>query len=137
MIERTILFVDDDVLTQWIMAEALAEAEFDVTSACRGIDACLMLDSTHGFDLLITDTDLPDRLSGSDLARLWHETTPSRPVLYIGNEHQGAVRHLGRHETFLAKPFTPDMLLQAVEFALEEAAYALPQTTAARHCHMH
>ena len=62
---------------------------------------------------------------------------PNRPVLYIGSKEHPAIRHLERHETFLAKPFTPDMLLDAVQQILEDAAYALPRATDMRVCHMH
>ena len=136
MTSRAILFVDDDVLTQWVMSEALSEHGYDVTSACRGSDACCLLDAQHGYDLLILDTDLPDLLTGPDLASAWHQASPNRPILFIGVERH-ALRRLGRHETFLSKPFTAEMLLAAVEFALEEAAYAQPNTSAPRVCHVH
>ena len=137
MISRTILFVDDDALTQWVMADALTEAGCEVTSACRGMEACRLIEEAHGFDVLITDIDLPDVLTGTDLARVWHGASPNRPVLYIGSVNHPAVRHLERHETFLAKPFTPDMLLDAVQQVLEDAAYGRPRAAGARVCHVH
>ena len=121
MINRTVLLVDDDVITQWVMAEALAEAGCDVVSACRGVEASSLLTEQSGFDLLVTDIDLPDGLTGIDLAHLWRQAMPGRPVLYIANERQAAIQHLRPNEWFLAKPFTPDTLLDAVELALHEA----------------
>ena len=136
MISRTVLLVDDDVITQWVMAEALTEAGCDVVSACRGAEASNLLTEQSGFDLLVTDVDLPDGLTGIDLAHLWRQAMPGRPVLYIATERRAAVQHLGPNEWFLAKPFTPDMLLDAVELALHEATVSPPRLPASLNCYV-
>ncbi len=136
MINKAVLFVDDDVLTQWLMTEALADAGYEVTSACRGAEASQLLHAAHGFDLLVTDIDLPDLLSGTDLGRLWEMASTNRPVLYIGTPGHPAVRHLASHEGFLAKPFTPAMLLSAVENVWEEAVFQPARASGQRPCHV-
>jgi DNA-binding NtrC family response regulator len=135
---RTVLFVDDDVLTQWIMTDVLTEAGCDVVSACLGTEASRLLHDAHGFDLLVTDVDLPDTISGPDLGDLWHQALPGRPVLYIGATRHPSITHLGAYESFLSKPFTPEMLLDAVERALEDAAFQPPRPAFQRgNCHVH
>ena len=131
MTGETILFVDDDVLTQWIMADVLTEAGYDVVSACRGTEALRLLTDAPEFDLLITDVDLPDSLCGTDLGQMWRAALPGRPTLYTGTSRPHATRHLAAHEFFLAKPFTPETLLDLVALAMQEAVIrpALPALT--------
>ena len=136
MISRTVLLVDDDVITQWVMAEALTEAGCDVVSACRGAEASTLLTEHNGYDLLVTDIDLPDGLTGIDLAHLWRQAMPGRPILFIATKRQAAVQHLGQNEWFLAKPFTPDMLLDAVELALHEATVSSSKLSAGVSCYV-
>lgn len=123
MNSRCILFADDDVLTQWIMTEVLTEAGYDVVSACRGREAIELIDTHAEFDLLIVDMDLPDSLSGHDLAEIWRKTLPGRPVIFTGLKSGASMRLLDYHETFLEKPFSATKLLSAIEAALEDASF--------------
>ncbi len=134
----SILFADDDVLTQWTMTEVLAEAGFDVTSACRGAEAFSLLGDMPELDLLITDVDLPDNVSGIDVGHVWRRQRPGRPVIYIGTSRHPATRRLEAHETFLCKPFTPATLLSTIATALEEAVLhpAVPAPIRPT-CHVH
>ena len=59
-----ILFVDDDVLTQWSLTEVLDQAGYSVTSACRAEEAIRLIGSGGGFDVLLTDVALPDQMTG-------------------------------------------------------------------------
>ncbi len=138
MNSRTVLFADDDVLTQWVMTDVLRDAGFDVVSACRGTEAMWLLNKADEFDLLIADIDLPDSVSGIDLGHFWRQVQPGRPVLYLGTERYAGMRRLDAHETFLAKPFSPRLLLSAIESALEDAALR-PVRPERPHgfCHVH
>ena len=123
MTGQSVLFVDDDVFTQWIMTEVLTDAGFDVVSACRGAEAVRLLTDAPDFDLLITDVDLPDNVGGTDLGQVWRSAVPGRPTLYTGTRRHPATRHLASNEFFLNKPFTPEMLLDLIGLALEEAVF--------------
>lgn len=123
MPSRHILFADDDVLTQWIMTDALTEAGFAVTNACRGMEATALLDGAADFDLLLADVDLPDNMNGHALGDLWLATLPGRPLIYTGKSCGPVVRMLGHHEHFLEKPFDIATLLHLVEWALEDASF--------------
>ena len=120
---RSILFADDDVMTQWTMTEYLTEAGFEVTSACRGSEAMAQIKRGADFDVLLAEIDLPDGVSGLHLAQRWRERLGDRPVILMGVNGCIPLGHLGLRDIFLEKPFTPDRLLQTILVAIDEAHY--------------
>ena len=122
----TILFVDDDVLTQWVMTEVLTDAGFVVKSACRGEEALeLMAESEPGsFDALVTDVTLYDGVSGMEVARRWRRLYPGRPVIFISSSEvlDSEMRH---NEAYLARPFTASALLHLLDAVLHDSALDL------------
>lgn len=122
MARQCILFVDDDVLTQWVMTEVLVHGGFDVVSACRGTEAVDLLAEAAGFDLMLSDVDLADGVSGTWLGDHWRRALPNRPVIYMGYDHSRMAGVLEPHESFLHKPFDAARLLQCIDTALEDAA---------------
>ena len=138
MISMNILFANDDVLTQWVMADVLTEAGFTVVGACRGTQVVELLDGTPDFDLLLIELALTDTPPGIDIAYRWHRAMPGRPIIYTA-PHRSALREPLRHnETFLRAPFGAGLLLRTVDAALEDAFYrpALPSVPgASQHIH--
>ncbi len=122
MCRSSILFADDDVLTQWVMTEVLSQSGYTVTSVCRCEDAIQLLQGDPGFDLLLADLDLPDALGGSSLVVQWREALPGRAAIFT-SALASPLRSLGRHEHFLRRPFSAARLLEVVEFAMEEALF--------------
>lgn len=118
----SILFVDDDVLTQWVMTEVLSRSGYTVTSVCRCEDAIKLLQDTADFDLLLVDLDLLDALDSSSLITQWREATSGRAVIFT-SVLTFPLRRLNRHEHFMQRPFSAGRLLEAVEFAMEEALF--------------
>ena len=123
MPSRSILFADDDVLSQWIMTEVMTRAGFSVVSCCRAAEAVEMLDNTSEYDLLLTDLDLPDNLTGYELGDRWRNVLPGRPVIYTGVKRGPAVRILEQHEYYIEKPFNAERLLRMIDWALEDATF--------------
>ena len=120
---RSILLVDDDVMTQWTMTDVLTNAGFDVTSACRGGEAMAQIKQDAEFDVLLTEIDLPDGVSGLQLAQRWRERLGTRPVIFMGVNGCIPLGHLGLREIFFEKPFAPDRLLETILAAIDEAHY--------------
>ena len=116
---QCVLFVDDNVLNHWIMTEALTTAGFDVTGACRGADALRFLTNNPGhFDLLLTDIDLPDKMSGLQLAGCWRLLRPGRPTVFASYQMQPLIGRLHDNESFIQKPYQSLDLLEAVRRVL-------------------
>ena len=120
---RSILFVDDDVMTQWTMTDVLTNAGFDVTSACRGQEAMAQITRDADFDALLTEIDLPDGVSGLQLVQRWRDRLGPRPVILIGANGCVPPGLLGLREIFVEKPFAPDQLLESILAAIDEANY--------------
>jgi CheY-like chemotaxis protein len=98
-----ILFVDDDVLNQWLLTEGLSALGFEVTGLCRGAEAIAALEDELDFDVLLTDVYMPDGVSGFELADRWRRKCPGRPIIYTSDDPQLAIGHLGSDEGFVRK----------------------------------
>lgn len=121
MSRNRILLVDDDVLNHWLVTDCLNAVGFDVTGLCRGADAIEMLEAGQEFDLLLTDFQMPDGISGFELAERWREAQPGRPILYTSAYPEHAIGPLQGDEAYVRKHAKPPELLSIVTELLEEA----------------
>lgn len=107
-----ILLVEDDVLVRFTTAEVLREAGFDVLEAVDSSEALTLLITGHPLDLVITDIRMPGSMDGIQLASVIKATRPNLPVALLSS-------HLDRSEheadAFVAKPYDPDELVEAVK----------------------
>lgn len=118
--ETHVLFVDDEVLSQWTLSETLTQAGFKVTSVCRAADAVRLLRSSASFGVLLTDIALPDDLSGVELAEHWRHVNPGRPVIYVTHLPPEIIGELEEDETLVQKPCRGRDVLLAVMLALNK-----------------
>jgi CheY-like chemotaxis protein len=121
MIRPRILFVDDDVLNQWLVTDSLSEMGFTVTGLCRGMQAVAMLEHGREFDLLLTDFNVPGEISGFELAEHWRRMQPGRPILYTSLYPQVATATLQRDEAYIRKHADVPDLLGVINQLLEDA----------------
>ena len=115
----TILVVDDSPATLEVLQRNLAAAGFRVFTASGVSDALKLLDKTT-VDLVITDLKMPG-VSGMDLVRHVRENLHNTEIMMITGYAtvEGAVQAVKTGaEEFLAKPFTDEELLAAVNRAL-------------------
>jgi CheY-like chemotaxis protein len=120
-----ILVVEDNVLIQGVVQEALTDGGYDVVLATTGDEAIAKLDGT-GTDIraLITDVDLPPgKLTGWDVARHAREITPELPVVYMTGASGGDWSSKGVPKSvLLAKPFAPAQVITAVSQLLNASS---------------
>jgi len=117
--EKTILIVDDSEDTLEILERNLQARGFTVWKATSVSGAVLHL-KTRPFDLVITDLKMPCA-GGLDLVRHVRENYRDAEVMMITGyaSIEGAVEALKTGaEEYLAKPFTEEELISAVERAL-------------------
>ena len=135
MFTVNVLFANDDVLTQWIMTEVLADAGFSVASACRVQQVIELLDDAPDFDVLLMDLKLPDCAACMDVGHHWRSALPGRPIIYTGTDTAALGRSLRFGESFLRTPFGAGALLRTIDCALEEVRYRplAPALTHVRH----
>jgi two-component system response regulator HydG len=117
----TLLVVDDSEATREVLQRNLAAAGYRVLTAPGVAEALKVLDGTQ-VDLVVTDLKMPG-VSGMDLVRHVRENLRDTEVMMITGYAtvEGAVQavKIGAEE-YLAKPFTDEELLAAVNRALSK-----------------
>jgi CheY-like chemotaxis protein len=118
-----ILVVEDDDGVRRFASRVLEAAGYSVLTASDGA-AAIEIASEVPVQLLLTDMVMPG-LSGRDVAARLGAIQPGIRVLYMSGHAERGIVHDGVLEAgihFLAKPFTTERLLEAVDAALAEAA---------------
>jgi DNA-binding NtrC family response regulator len=114
-----ILLVEDEPGLRDIAQRVLARAGFDVTPAAGPDEAILAAEAmTESIDLLVTDVVMPG-MRGPELAIRLRSSRPGLPVLLVSGYAEEIVE--GQRDDslpFLAKPFSAESLLAAVDGAL-------------------
>jgi DNA-binding response OmpR family regulator len=123
-----ILTIDDDLDTLGLIRMVLKRAGFEVVTASRWEEVLERVtqakDNRQPYDLIILDIMMPDR-SGFDMYRSL-ETLLERmpPVIFLSAKYsmEDMLRasDLGAAK-YLVKPTTPDKLLEAVRYVLEQS----------------
>ncbi|HEX2236442.1 MAG TPA: MASE1 domain-containing protein [Actinomycetota bacterium] len=121
-----VLVAEDERAVRELVARILTRAGFEVLPAADGAEALEVYGRSGGnVDLLLTDVIMPG-LSGRDLAN----RLGIRTVFMSGYTDKVAAEHgfVPDDDVFVQKPFTAQVLLEAVEEALDRAAQ--PSSTA-------
>ena len=122
---RRVLLVDDDLLLRDLASRMLERIGHDVVVAASGAEALELLGSSAAtVSVLVTDLTMPV-MNGMELIAEVERRHPDLPILAIsGFSMHAAVRHElhTRAVTFLAKPFSADQLLQALEKVFAQLA---------------
>jgi CheY-like chemotaxis protein len=117
-----VLVVDDDEDIREFAASVLRDAGYAVCEAADGRSALELLRTEQPFDLLLTDVLMPGGMTGREVAGEARARRGGIPVLYASGYAPDALLRDGRlepHESFVAKPYSADELLQSVQSAIE------------------
>ena len=118
----TVLVVDDEAPVRAIERRILEDLGYRVLEATNGTELVDQLAGGAQFDLLIADLDMPV-VRGDEVAKRIRRTRPDLRVLYVtGHVDWLEGRALPEGEAFLAKPFTPAALRDAVSRLLPSRA---------------
>lgn len=111
-----VLLVEDDPLVQDMLEATLEEGGFTIKVAAAAEQAIEMLDAEGAdYRALITDVNLPGRLSGWDVAKRGREINGELPVVYITGAAAGDWPSNGVPKSILlVKPFAPAQAVTAV-----------------------
>ena len=121
----TILVIDDEPHVLAVLNGVLIRHGYKVITAQHGMEAIEQLRDSPSLDvdLLLVDLALPD-LNGVEVVRRIHEFRPGIPVLYLSGLFQQEIE-AGESEPgihHLAKPFSPQQLVEEVRKALGKSA---------------
>jgi CheY-like chemotaxis protein len=115
-----VLIVEDEALVRMSAADILQEAGFHVVESRDGMEALALLEIRDDIAAMFTDIAMPN-INGVDLAKIVRERWPQvGVVLSSGALPEGIPQKLPNHVRFLAKPYTPRKLVQAIEAVLPE-----------------
>jgi two-component system cell cycle sensor histidine kinase/response regulator CckA len=116
-----ILVAEDDATVRHVVVTVLRRAGYRVLDAADAQHAVALAREQAGrIDLLLTDVVMPV-MNGMELARQLRVQRPDLTVLYMSGYSDDAIVNRGVLDTgvqLLAKPVTPDQLLNAVAEAL-------------------
>ena len=114
-----ILVVEDELLIRFMLSDGLRDHGYHVIEACSADEALIVLDSAMP-DLIISDVRMPGSLDGMGLLSIVRKSLPSLPVI-ITSAHFQSVGALADGATqFIAKPYTMELILNAVRAELEK-----------------
>ena len=120
---EAVLLVEDEPAVREIMTEILREHGYEVWNASDGPEALQVWAEHVGkFDVLVTDIVMPNGMKGNALAERLLAEKPGLKVLFSS----GYSSDFGTESDplpagcfFLAKPYTPDVLVRVVRDALD------------------
>jgi two-component system, cell cycle sensor histidine kinase and response regulator CckA len=118
----TVLVVDDEPVVRAMMGRALQQAGYAVLQA-ESADAAMARAEEHAGEIhvLVSDLVMPG-MSGHELAERLAARHPGLGVLFVSGFPGEEVERRGLLENgrpFLAKPFTPEMLVERVRAVLD------------------
>lgn len=106
-----VLLVEDEFLIRLTLTEVLGDEGFDVTEAEDGEQAVELLHGNATFDLLMTDVNLPGKLSGWAVADAARKDRANLPVVFVsGGAEPPNGRCASPHDAFVQKPYAPSDL---------------------------
>jgi CheY-like chemotaxis protein len=111
-----ILLVEDENIIRMTLAEMLQEAGYVVVEAASGDEACSLMHGVNGFDVLLTDIQMPGKADGIDVAHCFQENHPNAPVLFMTGRPDmlSRIGQLTEGEALIRKPFRPRQMLDAL-----------------------
>lgn len=111
-----VLIVEDDGQVCELVSDILVAEGLDTVCVSTGQAAYARLREI-AFQALVIDINLGRGVTGFDVARFGRQIDPMLPVIYVSGESSPAsFAAFGvPGSRFVAKPFTPDELLQSVQ----------------------
>jgi CheY-like chemotaxis protein len=99
----TALVVEDDWMVREVVVNDLQEMGWTVLEAAAGAGALTVLREAETVDLLMTDIQLADAVTGWDVAEAFRMSDPKIPVIYASGNPSNSSRRVGG-SVFLTKP---------------------------------
>ncbi|MDI2590737.1 response regulator [Pseudomonas sp. N3-W] len=115
-----ILVVEDDPLILEFLCEILQDEGFAVEPQTSADAADKYLEQ-HADEvrLLLTDITMPGRLNGADLANLFGDRWPDKPIMIMSGYETPETSGVKHSVAFIKKPWAIGQLLDCVDGALK------------------
>jgi DNA-binding NtrC family response regulator len=122
------LLAEDERTVRNFVAIALQREKFVILPTCNGTEALQVFRSHVHIDLLLTDVQMGDGMSGIELAERIREEKPGTKVLVMSGFPENNLMAAQKKLPFLKKPFTPAILTEAVRDVLGSKIPAQSET---------
>jgi CheY-like chemotaxis protein len=99
----TAVVVEDDWMLREITVSELQEMGWTVLEVAGGAGALMVLREARTVDLLVTDIQLADAITGWDVAEAFRISDPEVPVIYASGNPSNPGRRV-TESVFLSKP---------------------------------
>jgi DNA-binding NtrC family response regulator len=115
---KSILLIEDDLGVRSILVILLEDAGYRVFEAADAVEAATIWQQQLGqFDVVVTDVLLPG-LSGPEVIAEFRRDRPDLQVIFMSGGVPASAHSRERSSAeFLAKPFIPQALVDAIERA--------------------
>ena len=120
---ETVLVAEDEPMVRAMAIRALEEAGYTVLAVESGEAALRVFEAEHErIGLVVTDVAMAG-VDGLELGRRLARIRPGLPVLYMSGHPVDETTRRGLHHShdFIAKPFAPVVLVEAVRLLLDSA----------------
>jgi CheY-like chemotaxis protein len=112
-----VLVVEDEALVRLLLSESLKDAGYQVVEAGTGDEAARLIDGPDGFDLVISDIQMPGALDGIEVGIHARRRHASIPIIYVTGrpESMNRLGSLGPHDAFVPKPYGPRDVITLID----------------------
>jgi len=109
-----LLVVEDEYLILEFICAEVTEAGIEALSASNADAAVRMLEANSAITTLITDINMPGSMDGLQLAALVNQRWPGIRIVITSGRGKPSSSEMPRGALFLAKPFLPRQIADAV-----------------------
>lgn len=114
-----ILVVEDELLIRFMLSDGLRDHGYHVIEACNADEALIVLETAVP-DLIISDVRMPGSLDGMELLAVVRSTLPKLPVIITSAHLQSNLARADGATQFIGKPYSMDLVIEAVRVELAE-----------------
>lgn len=110
-----VLLVEDEIFVRMDIADQLTGFGLTVLEAGTASEAIQLLDANPGVEVLFTDIDMPGTMDGLMLAAAVRDRWPPIKIIVTSGHREVTQDDLPDKSRFLQKPYTIDLVVQAVQ----------------------
>jgi CheY-like chemotaxis protein len=112
---KTVLVVEDEILTRVDAVACLREAGFDVVEAGSGVEALALISTREDVHLIFTDIQMPGPVDGLELARRAQKSHPHIRLVFTSGARRVDTDNLPGDGLFFSKPYDAENLAETVQ----------------------
>lgn len=109
---KRVLLVEDERALLMLVGDALEDLGYEVTAVNGGRRAMQALDAGAGFDYVVSDINMPEGVSGLDIARRAIDADPQARVILMSGLSRSQLPALPEAAVFLPKPYRISQLVE-------------------------